>query len=112
LDALAANDDPVRRTEIAEHFALASSDEERIEALTALMRADADDRLAELRSMLIRRWAAQDPPAAAAWLAQWPDHAATRELHSQVAIAWADTDLPRALEWVQSLPAGETKTAA
>jgi len=67
---------------------------------------------AELRQLLVRRWAERDAPAVAAWTSQMPESAARRAALEQVAIAWANTDLAAAAGWVRALPEGDSKQAA
>ncbi len=67
---------------------------------------------AELRAMLVRRWAGLAPARAAAWIARWPQGIPRIDAGRQIAIVWSNADLPAALRWAHSLPEGEAKTAA
>ncbi len=68
-----------------------------------------DTSAAESRQLLVRRWADQNPAAAAAWLAH--ESPLNSALLQQVAIAWAGHDLPAAVEWVRNLPVGAEQQA-
>jgi len=61
---------------------------------------------------VLRRWADEDPPAAAAWAAQLPGGTVSRELLAQVAIAWAGKDLAAASSWANALSEGGGKQGA
>jgi len=56
----------------------------------------------ELRQLLLRRWAASDPWAAANWAANVADVSSQRESLRQVGLVWAQTDLPQTIQWAQS----------
>lgn len=58
---------------------------------------------------LIRRWASENPSAAAAWAEKQADPAVRQEALNQVALAWAESDLSKAIEWATSLPADGAK---
>jgi len=51
--------------------------------------------------LLVRRWAEQDPRAAAGWASQ---HLNSTEAVGQVAVAWAGIDPQAAAAWASSLP--------
>ena len=60
---------------------------------------------AEEQEPLIRRWAAEDPSAAAVWAEKQANPAMRQEALNQVALAWAERDLAVAIKWANSLPA-------
>ena len=75
--------------------------------------ADTQSAAAELRQLLVRRWAEYDPCAAASWVLGIREaNPASRAATEQVAIAWAETDLLQAVDWARSLPAAENRQAA
>jgi len=67
--------------------------------------------LAELRRLLVRRWAAVDPSSAGAWAVGLSDMAVQRESLGQVALVWYQKNPAAALAWAVQLPAGENRTA-
>jgi hypothetical protein len=58
----------------------------------------------ELQQLLLRRWAANDPWAAAGWASTFADPAVRMESVQQVALVWGQTDLTQAIKWMQQLP--------
>ncbi|MGC3959637.1 MAG: hypothetical protein QM813_17325 [Verrucomicrobiota bacterium] len=66
----------------------------------------------ETRKQLLRRWAENDPAAAAKWAGQFPEGDQRNALFEQVAVAWADSDLAGATEWSNHLPEGASRPAA
>jgi hypothetical protein len=70
-----------------------------IEELQNIGRADSD-----LCLRLLRRWAAGDGGAAAAWAEQLPAGPARENALSSVAIEWANADLKSAAAWARQLP--------
>jgi hypothetical protein len=67
--------------------------------------------LAELRQLLIRRWAGLDPSAAGAWAAGVSDLAIQKESLEDVAIVWCQKNPAEALAWAAQLSPGDGKTA-
>lgn len=67
---------------------------------------------AEMRKLLVRRWAESDPAAAAKWAMQFPEGELRKVALEQVATAWADSDLTSATAWLRDLPDGESKQVA
>jgi hypothetical protein len=67
--------------------------------------------LAELRQLLIRRWAAVDPEAAAAWAVGLSDSSVQMESLEQIAVVWYQNNPANALAWAAKLPDGDGKTA-
>ena len=80
--------------------------------LNELLAANADARGAELRVLLLRRWAAADPAAAAAWAGTLTIEPLRHESIIHVATAWAEADLSLALQWAQQLSEGVTRESA
>jgi len=80
--------------------------------LNELLAASAVEAGADLRRLLLRRWAERNPVAAAAWADQLPEGALRREAIQHVAIVWANAELTGALQWVQQMSNGETKQTA
>src|SRR5690348_576195 len=66
----------------------------------------------ELRSLLVRRWAELDAPAAAAWAVRLPAGVFYQAAVEQISIAWANADLPAAIIWARALPEGADQQAA
>ncbi len=56
-----------------------------------------------LMVQLVRRWAEDNPRAAADWIAQHP-MPCSAEARNGVAIVWANQDFAKALEWVRQWP--------
>lgn len=71
----------------------------------------ADPATVELRDLLVRRWAEEDPTAAATWVGVLTNESDSRALLGQVAIAWANIDLGAAINWLCGLQEGENKNA-
>ncbi len=69
-----------------------------------------DDASVLLRQLLLRRWAAADPAAAAAWATSFADPAVQLESLQQVALVWSQSNLPLAIQWAQQLPDGSRGT--
>jgi hypothetical protein len=110
LAAWEAQTDPERRPEILESI-VQSADSERSKLLDSLL-ARLDPAAAELRQLLVRRWAEEHPQAAAAWAALLSEGPAQSEVVSQIAIAWANIDLTAAAAWASSLPESAAKQQA
>ena len=111
LAAVEAEPDLDHRSETLERVVQSVSDAD-LPAVLDMLASDLSPAAADLRQLLVRRWADSDAPAAAAWTAQLPEGSAHRAALEQVAIAWANTDLPAATAWVQAMPAGDSKEAA
>jgi len=109
--AVEAEIDSDRRNEALERVAKSISGAELAATLDALTR-DSGPEAAELRHLLVRRWAESDAPAAAAWASRLPEGQVGRDALEQVAIVWANTALPAAADWVSSLPEGDRKQVA
>ena len=90
-DSLPARDIPAMVNSLAQEFSLEAAD---------------------LRKLLIGRWAESDPSVAGAYAIQLREPSAQRSGIEQVTIAWANADPAAASEWVDRLPEGETKDAA
>lgn len=99
-------------TEGLEQSASAIVDADLPAALNALLAATPDAPGAELRRILLRRWAVGDPLSAAAWASTLPNEPLRRESIVQVATVWADADLATALEWARKLPEDVSKQSA
>jgi hypothetical protein len=108
LAAVEAEPDLDRKSEALDRVVQSVSDADLPAVLDALA-SDPSPVAADLRQLLVRRWAERDAPAAAAWTAGLPEDSARRAALEQVAIAWANTDLPAATAWVQAMPAGASK---
>jgi hypothetical protein len=91
--------------------AAASVAEADLPAVLDSLAADASPEAAELRRLLVRRWAERDAAAAASWSERLPE-SASRDAMEQVAIAWANTDLAAAADWVATLPPGPSTQSA
>lgn len=106
-------DQPVYFTEIQfpddNKTTQASADPEKFSARLDSLKGQTDAAAVETRQVLIRRWAGQNPAAAAAWLAA---ASADASLFQQVGIAWAGSDLPAAAKWVRQLSVGPEQQAA
>ena len=66
---------------------------------------------AQLRDLLVRRWAETDPSAAAAWVTQLPPGSAAQSALQQVGLAWANVNLAGAMKWLGTVPEGSAKEA-
>lgn len=80
-------------------------------ALAALATKSGPDAV-EMRTLLVRRWAENDPAAAAKWATQLPAGELRTTALEQVATAWAESDLANAAAWLRDLPEGEGKQIA
>ena len=98
--------------EALEQSATAIADADLPTAVNALLAATPDDLNAELRGLLLRRWAARDPAAAAAWASALPIEPLRQESIVQVATVWADADLATALKWARQLPEDDARQSA
>jgi len=111
LVAIEAETDPDRRSEALERAVDSVCDADLPSMLDSLVQ-DGGPGGAELRNLLVRRWAESDAPTAAAWTLQLPESPIYRAALEQVAIAWANSDLIAAASWVHALPEGDSKQAA
>lgn len=64
---------------------------------------------AELRRLLVRRWANEDRTAAVAWAERASGPTLRRDALAQVALVWGDEDLADALRWLRDLPQDEAR---
>jgi hypothetical protein len=110
LAAWEAESDPERRTEVLDRI-VQSADSDTSKLLDSLL-TRVDPAAAELRQLLVRRWAEEHPQAAAAWAALLAEGPMQSEVVSQIAIAWANIDLTAAADWVSSLPDSAAKQQA
>ena len=76
------------------------------------LKGDESDTARELRNLLIRRWAAADPGAAAKWVEESSEESAKQSATEQVAVIWANADLAAAISWVQTLSDVPAQTSA
>src|ERR1035438_7523677 len=88
LEAVEAETDSDRRSEALERAVESVSDAELPAMLDSLAR-DISPGAAELRQLLVHRWAETNAPAAAAWATQLPEGSARRAAPDQVATPWA-----------------------
>jgi len=63
----------------------------------------------DLKLRLVRRWAENDPRAAADWVSQKATGDSRQEAINSVAIVWANRNLSEAVEWLRRLPADEER---
>lgn len=111
LPTIEVETDSDRSNEALERAVESISDAELPARLDSLA-LDANPTAAEMGRLLVRRWAENDPAAAAAWTSQIPENSARRAALEQVAIAWANTDPTAATTWIKGLSEGEGKHAA
>lgn len=114
LAGFEAETDPDLRGEVAERTVASASSAELPGFVDALGR-DVRPGAGELGLRFLRRWAEDDPSAAAAWTSRFSEGSegsGWRAAVEQVAMAWANADLPAATGWVWGLPAGEARNAA
>jgi hypothetical protein len=111
LAAVEIEPDPDRRSEVLERVTQSISDAG-LPAVLDSLAGDPSSAAADLRQLLVRRWAESDAPAAAAWTEQLLDGPVRRAALEQVAIAWANADLPAATAWIQAMPVGDGEQAA
>jgi hypothetical protein len=105
-----AETNPERKAQTLDRI-MQSADPDRRQMLEALA-ARVDSEAAELRQLLVRRWAEEQPKAAAAWAAHLPEGPAQTEAVSQIALAWAEIDLKAAIAWANSLAENSGKQVA
>jgi len=86
--------------------ATAFGSEAEYEEMLGLLGEDGSVETAELRQLVVRRWAEVDGAAAARWVGKLPSGAGRRLALKQVAIAWANQDLGAATQWVEGMAAG------
>jgi hypothetical protein len=111
IEAIEAETDFDHRSEELEHIVESVADDDVPARLDSLTR-EGSPATAELRQLLVRRWAESDAPAAAAWTSQLSESAFCSAALKQVAIAWANSDLSAATGWVHTLPEGDSKQSA
>jgi hypothetical protein len=111
LVAVEAETDSDRRSEALERAVESVLDAE-LPAMLDSLALEASPHAAELRQLLVHRWAETNAPAAAAWATQLPEGSARRAALEQVAITWANADLSASAGWVRTLPEGDSKQAA
>jgi hypothetical protein len=80
--------------------------------LDELPRLGQSDLAADLGQRLLRRWAASDGHAAAAWAVQLPAGPMREAALSDVAIEWANSGLSDAATWACQLPSPTERDAA
>lgn len=80
-------------------------------ALAALATKSGADAV-EMRTLLVRRWAENDPAAAAKWATQLPAGELRPTALEHVATVWGELDLAAATTWLRDLPEGEEKQMA
>jgi hypothetical protein len=111
LEADEAETDSDRRSQALARVVESMSDAE-LPAILDSLACDISADAAELRQLLVHRWAETNAPAAAAWATQLPEGPARRAALEQVAITWANADLPATASWVRTLPEDDGKQAA
>ncbi|HEY1172241.1 MAG TPA: hypothetical protein VGH19_12780 [Verrucomicrobiae bacterium] len=79
------------------------------DAPSILQRLDDQLRHSEFGTLLLRRWAASSPEAAALWVLGLPEGAEREELLIQAAIVWGGQDHKAASEWAGGLAEGVEK---
>lgn len=111
-DAITSVEDDAGGSDALEQLTSTLTEAELQTHLNALPATHPDETDVELRRLLLRRWVALNPVAAAAWASAGPEGALRSEVLGHVAIAWANSDLPQALQWVRQLADGESKNSA
>ncbi|HZR17488.1 MAG TPA: hypothetical protein VFE51_09190 [Verrucomicrobiae bacterium] len=111
LATVEAETDPDRRSDALERVVESIPDGDWRTTLD-LLQHDVSPAGAELRPLLVRRWAESDAPAAASWTLQLSESPVRCAALEQVAIAWANSDLSAATSWVNGLPEGDSRQAA
>jgi hypothetical protein len=111
LIAVNAETDLERRSDLLSAAAESMAESDLHKALNILLRVD-NPAAAELRQLIVRRWAESSPHAAAEWAGRLPEGPTAIEALTQISIAWANTDLPGAVAWVKSLPENSVKPSA
>ena len=112
LDALAAAPDEEEGAGALEQLADTLADAELPAVLNRLVVLLDDEPAAQLRRLLLRRWAGRDPGQAAAWARALPEGPLRGEALEDVAIIWAGVDLAAAMQWVRQSPDSDSKQAA
>jgi hypothetical protein len=110
LASIAAEADPDNKSAALERAARSIPSADLPGVLNLLMNNPSSD-ATDLRSRLVERWAAENAPAAAAWAAQLPEDALSRQPLVQIAVVWANTDLAGASSWASALADGAGKQA-
>jgi hypothetical protein len=106
LGAIEAQTDPDLRSQAFARAVELVSNAELPGMLDWLVRIESSA-AAELREVLIRRWAETDGPAAAAWAARLEPGPASHDALTQVALGWAGADWSRVRDWAETLPEDE-----
>jgi hypothetical protein len=101
--------DPAQQSAAMEELANAVSDTQAGAMLASLSLSDLNT---EFASLLMRRWVALDPAAAAAWVAALPTGPEKNEMTSQLVVVWSEMDWNTAKEWVAQLPEGPGRNEA
>ena len=81
-------------------------------AVEALQNGNQTEASRDLQLRLLRRWAGNDPPAAADWISRMPAGAARQEALHAVVMEWADQNLWQAVEWARGLPQSDERQSA
>jgi hypothetical protein len=100
------SEDLLEETNLEELVALLSIEEVR-KRLSELEKSGLQP--AELEPVLVRRWATDDPAAAAAWAMGIPSVAWREAAQKQVALGWAQNDFDAAWRWASALPSEGVK---
>jgi hypothetical protein len=111
LTAVESESDPDQKNDALDRLVNSVPDADLPTLVDALAR-DPRPSAADLRQLLVRRWAENDAPATAAWAEQLEESSLRRTACEQIAIAWANADLPAATAWVQALADGDSKATA
>ena len=111
LASIEAETDPDRRSEALLREVNFVSDKDLPTMLDSLT-SQTSRAAGELRELLLRHWAENNPVSAANWLAQFSANSANSALFEQVAIAWANTDLPAAAAWAHALSDSQNQQIA
>lgn len=116
LDRALSRLNQLDETELAGHLATQVADwpEATLSSDAAALYAvgQPDDAVRMLRQSLLRRWATENPPAAARWAQTLPPGEGRAEALEQVALAWAANDLAAAWEWGRQLAADDARDRA
>ncbi len=112
LAALEAEPDPMARENKFQALVDAVSMSDIPAALAWLQTHTQTDLPGELQVRLIRRGAAIDAFAAAAWAEQMPEGATRSASLAGVAVVWSNQDLAAAARWARELPEGEDRQNA
>lgn len=78
-------------------------------ALQYLQREEPTSALQDLQVLLVRKGAATQPRAAAAWVEQMPAGSLRSAALGGLGVVWANSDLAEAARWATQLPEGEDR---